>query len=64
MGLMLSLQLPNSRIAAAVTAKLREFGVYELPEGKFLTFCPPFIIEAAQIDFLIDALDRALSAVN
>src|SRR5579884_2561948 len=42
-GLMLTLDVRRSRTAAAVARKLRDLGVYELPEGRYLTFCPPFI---------------------
>lgn len=61
LGLMLSLELPKSSYANRVTWKLRELGVYELPEGKYLTFCPPFIIAPEQVDELISALDGALA---
>jgi 4-aminobutyrate--pyruvate transaminase len=59
-GLMLSAELASSAMATRVAHRLRKLGVYELPEGKYLTFCPPFVIQPRQIEELLGALDEAL----
>ncbi len=55
-GLMISLEVPNSAIAESIARGMRETGIYELPEGRFLTFCPPYIIDEGQIDKVLESL--------
>lgn len=64
LGLMLSLETRNSRQARLIADELRRRGIYELPEGKYLTFCPPLIISKEQIDFLLSELSGAIRSVS
>ena len=61
MGLSLSIELPDSKSAKYLTRFLLQKGVYQIPQGKYLVFSPPFIITQEQIEFILSILKLGLS---
>jgi 4-aminobutyrate--pyruvate transaminase len=51
---------PALKIGARVVEHALDFGVILRPLGDVISFCPPLIIDAAETDFLFDAVTRAL----
>jgi 4-aminobutyrate--pyruvate transaminase len=54
---------PTLRVGARVSEWALEYGVILRPLGDIISFCPPLIINRAEIDFLFDAVTRALDRV-
>ena len=54
---------PMLKVGARVVERALEHGVILRPLGDVVSFCPPLIIDAAEIDFLFDAVTRALDRV-
>jgi adenosylmethionine-8-amino-7-oxononanoate aminotransferase len=54
---------PTLRVGARVVEHALEYGVILRPLGDVISFCPPLIIRPAEIDFLFDAVTRALDRV-
>ena len=54
---------PELRVGARVAQRALEQGVILRPLQDTLSFCPPLIIGAAEIDFLFDVVGRALDQV-
>jgi 4-aminobutyrate--pyruvate transaminase len=54
---------PTLKVGAQVAEWALEYGVILRPLGDILSFCPPLIINRAEIDFLFDAVSRALDRV-
>jgi 4-aminobutyrate---pyruvate transaminase len=54
---------PALRVGARVAEWALELGVILRPLGDVISFCPPLIINRAEIDFLFDAVTRALDRV-
>jgi 4-aminobutyrate--pyruvate transaminase len=54
---------PTLRVGARVSEWALEYGVILRPLGDVISFCPPLIINRAEIDFLFDAVARALDRV-
>ncbi|MGH6898187.1 MAG: aminotransferase [Geminicoccaceae bacterium] len=54
---------PTLRVGARVAEWALEYGVILRPLGDVVSFCPPLIIDRAEIDFLFDAVTRALDRV-
>jgi 4-aminobutyrate--pyruvate transaminase len=51
---------PAQKIRARVVEHALDYGVILRPLGDVISFCPPLIIRSAEIDFLFDAVTRAL----
>ena len=51
------------RVGARVVARALELGVILRPIGDTISFCPPLIIEADEIDLLFDVVHQALDDV-
>ena len=51
---------PALKIGARVVEHALDYGVILRPLGDVISFCPPLIIRGAEIDFLFDAMTRAL----
>ena len=63
MGLMLALDLDSVDSAKSVVAQLLTKGILiNRTHDTVLRFLPPYIVEKKQVDQVIDALDRALTA--
>jgi 4-aminobutyrate--pyruvate transaminase len=54
---------PSLRVGARVAEWALEYGLILRPLGDVISFCPPLIIDRAEIDFLFDAATRALDRV-
>ncbi|HZA65433.1 MAG TPA: aminotransferase [Geminicoccaceae bacterium] len=54
---------PTLKVGAQVAEWALEHGVMLRPLGDVISFCPPLIINRAEIDFLFDAVTRALERV-
>jgi adenosylmethionine-8-amino-7-oxononanoate aminotransferase len=54
---------PAFKIGARVVEHALDYGVILRPLGDVISFCPPLIIRDAEIDFLFDAVSRALDRV-
>ena len=54
---------PALKVGAQVADWALEYGVILRPLGDIISFCPPLIIDRAEIDFLFDAVTRALDRV-
>ena len=54
---------PALKVGAQVAEWALEYGVILRPLGDIISFCPPLIIDRAEIDFLFDAVTRALDRV-
>jgi 4-aminobutyrate---pyruvate transaminase len=54
---------PTLRVGPRVVEHALEYGVILRPLGDVISFCPPLIIRPAEIDFLFDAVTRALDRV-
>ena len=54
---------PELRVGTRVAQRALEQGVILRPLQDTLSFCPPLIIGAAEIDFLFDVVGRALDQV-
>ncbi len=54
---------PAFKIGARVVEHALDYGVILRPLGDVISFCPPLIIRGAEIDFLFDAVTRALDRV-
>jgi 4-aminobutyrate--pyruvate transaminase len=54
---------PALAVGPRVVARALEEGVILRPIGDIISFCPPLVISAAQIDQLFDAVRRALDRV-
>jgi 4-aminobutyrate--pyruvate transaminase len=54
---------PTLRVGARVSEWALEYGVILRPLGDVISFCPPLIINRSEIDFLFDAVTRALDRV-
>jgi 4-aminobutyrate--pyruvate transaminase len=54
---------PALRVGARVVEHALDYGVILRPLGDVISFCPPLIIDAAETDFLFDAVTRALDRV-
>jgi 4-aminobutyrate--pyruvate transaminase len=54
---------PDLRVGARVVQRALEQGVILRPLNDVVSFCPPLIINAAEIDFLFDVVGRALDQV-
>ena len=54
---------PALKVGAQVAEWALEYGVILRPLGDVISFCPPLIIDRAEIDFLFDAVHRALDRV-
>jgi 4-aminobutyrate--pyruvate transaminase len=54
---------PTLKVGARVAEWALEYGVILRPLGDVISFCPPLIIDRAEIDFLFDAVHRALDRV-
>ena len=52
------------QLGTAVGRKLQELGVITRNIGDTLAFCPPLIINAEQVDTLVDAVTQALDATQ
>src|SRR5690606_42012994 len=52
------------QLGTAVGRKLEELGVITRNTGDTLAFCPPLIINAQQVDTLVDAVTQALDATH
>jgi 4-aminobutyrate--pyruvate transaminase len=55
---------PALRIGARVADWALEYGVILRPLGDIISFCPPLIIDRAEIEFLFQAVSRALDRVE
>jgi 4-aminobutyrate--pyruvate transaminase len=55
---------PALRIGARVADWALEYGVILRPLGDIISFCPPLIINRAEIEFLFQAVGRALDRVE
>jgi 4-aminobutyrate---pyruvate transaminase len=51
---------PALKIGARVVEHALDYGVILRPLGDVISFCPPLIVKTAEIDFLFDAVTRAL----
>jgi 4-aminobutyrate--pyruvate transaminase len=51
---------PSLKVGARVVEHALDYGVILRPLGDVISFCPPLIIKGAEIDFLFDAVTRAL----
>jgi 4-aminobutyrate---pyruvate transaminase len=51
---------PALKVGARVVEHALDYGVILRPLGDVISFCPPLIIKGAEIDFLFDAVTRAL----
>jgi 4-aminobutyrate--pyruvate transaminase len=51
---------PALKVGARVVEHALDYGVILRPLGDVISFCPPLIIDRAEIDFLFDAVTRAL----
>lgn len=62
-GLMLGIQMNAPGAAAAISDALLQRGVITLPAGNgdVLELTPPFVVTPEQLDFVIEALDQALT---
>jgi 4-aminobutyrate---pyruvate transaminase len=54
---------PSLRVGARVAEWALEYGLILRPLGDVISFCPPLIIDRAEIDFMFDAATRALDRV-
>jgi 4-aminobutyrate--pyruvate transaminase len=54
---------PTLKVGARLAEWALEYGVMLRPLGDVISFCPPLIIDHAEIDFLFDAVTRALERV-
>jgi 4-aminobutyrate--pyruvate transaminase len=54
---------PAFKVGARVVEHALDYGVILRPLGDVISFCPPLIIRDAEIDFLFDAVTRALDRV-
>jgi 4-aminobutyrate---pyruvate transaminase len=54
---------PAFKIGARVVEHALDYGLILRPLGDVISFCPPLIIKGAEIDFLFDAVSRALDRV-
>ncbi len=62
-GLMVGLEFAEDEVGELVVAQLLKYGVcvaYALNNPRVLRFEPPLIISAEQIEFAVDAVDKAL----
>jgi 4-aminobutyrate---pyruvate transaminase len=55
---------PALKVGARVVERALDYGVILRPLGDVVSFCPPLIIGRAEIDFLFDAVTRALDRVR
>jgi 4-aminobutyrate aminotransferase-like enzyme len=62
-GLMLGIQMNAQGAAVAISDALLQRGVITLPAGNgdVLDLTPPFVVTPQQLDFVIEALDQALT---
>jgi 4-aminobutyrate--pyruvate transaminase len=51
---------PAQKIGARVVEHALDYGVILRPLGDVISFCPPLIIRSTEIDFMFDAVTRAL----
>jgi 4-aminobutyrate--pyruvate transaminase len=51
---------PAQKVGARVVEHALDYGVILRPLGDVISFCPPLIMSPAEIDFLFDAVTRAL----
>jgi 4-aminobutyrate--pyruvate transaminase len=51
---------PALKVGARVVEHALDYGVILRPLGDVISFCPPLIIKRSEIDFLFDAVTRAL----
>jgi 4-aminobutyrate--pyruvate transaminase len=51
---------PALKMGARVVEHALDYGVILRPLGDVISFCPPLIIKGAEIDFMFDAVTRAL----
>lgn len=61
-GMMVSVDLRSSKAAREAGGCLRKLGIYEITEGRYLVFCPPYITTEAEIEWLAEATGRAVRA--
>lgn len=61
-GLMVSVDLSSGAAAREACKQLRALGVYEIPEGRYLVYSPPYIITEEEIRWLARATGSALSS--
>ena len=54
---------PELKVGARVVQRALEQGVILRPLNDVISFCPPLIIGAAELDFLFDVVGRALDRV-
>jgi 4-aminobutyrate--pyruvate transaminase len=54
---------PSLRVGPRVAEWALEYGLILRPLGDVISFCPPLIVNRAEIDFLFDATTRALDQV-
>jgi 4-aminobutyrate--pyruvate transaminase len=54
---------PGFKVGARVVQRALEQGVILRPLDDVVSFCPPLIIDAAELDFLFDVVGRALDQV-
>jgi 4-aminobutyrate--pyruvate transaminase len=54
---------PALKVGARVVEHALDYGVILRPLGDVISFCPPLIIKRSEIDFLFDAVTRALDRV-
>jgi 4-aminobutyrate--pyruvate transaminase len=55
---------PSLKIGARVVERALEHGVILRPLGDVISFCPPLIVDEAQIDELFDGVAAALERVG
>ena len=63
-GLMIGLELPDSRLGVALVAALAQNGVlafFARHRPSTVLIRPPLIIQADEVDFVLDALDQSLA---
>jgi 4-aminobutyrate--pyruvate transaminase len=51
---------PALKVGARVVEHALDYGVILRPLGDVISFCPPLIVKTAELDFLFDAVTRAL----
>ena len=54
---------PGLKVGARVVQRALDQGVILRPLNDVISFCPPLIIDAVELDFLFDVVGRALDQV-
>jgi 4-aminobutyrate aminotransferase-like enzyme len=63
-GLMLGIQMDAPGAAVTLSDALLQLGIITLPAGNgdVLEITPPFVVQKAQLDFVVSAIDQTLTA--